>query len=125
MLNDNPADGGQAPVPEYAIMAGHLVEAVGECTCGLTEFGHLPGCGYEPVITLAELAYLLQHHREDWCVFFGGSNPDNANSAEMRDDEADARAHLKYLGGGEDSGIARRYIHNGPWTVIKEGGHVG
>lgn len=123
MPDVTPADGVQTPdpTPEYAVMAGYLVEAVDECTCGLAEFDHLPGCGYEPVITLAELTYLLQHHREYWCVFYGGPDPDNAAGTEMRDDETDAREHLQWINDSHGSGVAHRNIHYGPWTVVEGG----
>lgn len=42
---------------DMSIMNGWLVEAVGEHTCGAGAdgYGHEPGCGYVPVLNLAEL----------------------------------------------------------------------
>lgn len=114
------ADVSRAPdAPKYSIMAGHVVVAVDDCTCDASEFGHRPECGYEPVITLTELEYLLRHHREDWCVFYGGPDPDNAACTEIRDDEADAREHLQWIDGSHGRGVAVRHVHHGPWTVVE------
>lgn len=47
--DENPAD--------LSIMNGWLVESVGKHTCGagMDGYGHEPGCGYVPVLNLAEL----------------------------------------------------------------------
>lgn len=47
--NDKPAD--------LSVMNGWLVESVGKHTCGagIDGYGHEPGCGYVPVLNLAEL----------------------------------------------------------------------
>lgn len=108
--------------PSFEIMAGHLVVAVDGCTCdGGGEVPHRPECGYEPVIDLAELAYVMQHHREDWCVFYGGPDPDNAAGTETRDDEADAREHVQWIDGSHGRGVAVRSVYYGPWRVIEGG----
>jgi hypothetical protein len=48
--------------PKFEIMAGHLVVAVGRCTCDgpFDTYGHRPECGYEPVMTLDELRQALR-----------------------------------------------------------------
>jgi len=45
------------------IVAGHLVEATGECDCGGgldVGLSHKPGCGLSPLMTVAELAELVR-----------------------------------------------------------------
>lgn len=46
---------------QFAVIADHLVVNVGRCTCDgpFETYGHRPECGYEPVMTLAELAVVL------------------------------------------------------------------
>lgn len=45
----------------FAVIADHLVAHVGRCTCDgpFETYGHRPGCGYEPIMTLDELAAVL------------------------------------------------------------------
>lgn len=62
-----------------------------------------------------------QHRREEWCVFYGGPDPDNAAGTEVRDDEADAREHLQWIDGSHGRGVAMRSIYYGPWTVVEGG----
>jgi hypothetical protein len=46
---------------QFAIMADHLVVAVWRCTCDgpFETYGHRRECGYEPIMTLDELAVVL------------------------------------------------------------------
>lgn len=46
---------------QFAVIANHLVVNVGRCTCDgpFETYGHRPECGYEPIMTLDELATVL------------------------------------------------------------------
>ena len=45
------------PADRLSIVNGYLVECANECTCyGGGPYGHEPGCGYEPLVNLAELS---------------------------------------------------------------------
>lgn len=62
---------------KFAIMHGWLVVEVDGCTCdGGGEFPHRPECGYEPVIQLADLAHVIQRHRDDRRVLVQLPEPD-------------------------------------------------
>lgn len=44
----------------FDVLGGHIVVAVEGCTCDgpFETYGHRPGCGYEPVMTVAEFRTL-------------------------------------------------------------------
>jgi hypothetical protein len=46
-------------VSDYAIFGEWLAKCVDQCTCYGGEFGHEPGCGYEPVAKIAEIEAAL------------------------------------------------------------------
>lgn len=54
-----------APTPgQYSVINDWLVIAANQCTCGAGgEFGHEPGCGYEPVAKIAEIEAALANVR--------------------------------------------------------------
>jgi hypothetical protein len=111
-------------------MANHLVVAAGRCTCDgpFETYGHRPECGYEPVMTLDELAAVLAlagrtvlepaATDEQWFVWAGGPDPDNAAMRDLRDDEADAREYWQWVQTVSGSGIARRDVYYGPWEIV-------
>jgi len=56
---------------------------------------------------------------EQWCVFYGGPDPDNCAGVEFRDDQADAEEHAQWM---RESGVARRTVLHGPWVVTQVSG---
>lgn len=57
--------------------------------------------------------------QDQWFVFYGGPDPDNAAGLELRDDEDDAREHVRWLSAAEGAGIARRSVYYGPWEIVE------
>lgn len=43
----------------YAVFGDWLAKCVDQCTCYGGEFGHEPGCGYEPVAKISEIEAVL------------------------------------------------------------------
>jgi len=58
---------------------------------------------------------------QQWCVWYGGPDPDNAAGREVRDDEADAREALQWLRDDLGAGVAVRDLHITPWRVVDPG----
>jgi hypothetical protein len=131
-MTDRVGESGQTPaLPDFAVIADYLVARVDRCTCDgpFETYGHRPECGYEPVVALDELAEVLARAGrtvleqaatdEQWFVFYGGSDPDNAAGLELRDDEVDAREHLRWLNAAEGAGLARRAVCYGAWEIVE------
>jgi hypothetical protein len=114
---------------KFVIYGDWLAVDVGRCTCAAPEYGdqvlHENGCGLEQVVSLAELTYLMRNHHEDWCVFYGGPDPDNAAGLEMRDDYSDAAEHLQWIDAERGRGVAHRPVFHGPWMVVEGGDSRG
>jgi hypothetical protein len=55
---------------------------------------------------------------EQWFVWAGGPDPDNAAMRCLRDDEADAREYWQWVHTESGSGIARRSVYYGPWEIV-------
>jgi hypothetical protein len=103
---------------KFVIDGDYLCVEVDSCTCDGDSFnGHRAGCGLEPAIPLTDLEHMITNSREEWCVFYGGHDPDNAAATEIRDDENDAREYLQWLIGIQGKGIAHRTVSTGPWQV--------
>lgn len=58
---------------------------------------------------------------QQWCVWYGGPDPDNAAGREIRDDEADAREALQWLRDDLGAGVAVRDLHITPWRAVDPG----
>lgn len=43
----------------YAVFGDWLAQCVDQCTCYGGEFGHEPGCGYEPIAKISEVLAAL------------------------------------------------------------------
>jgi hypothetical protein len=56
--------------------------------------------------------------QEQWFVWAGGPDPDNAAMCALRDDEADAREYWQWVHTASGSGIARRDVYFGPWEIV-------
>lgn len=60
---------------------------------------------------------------QQWCVWYGGPDPNNAAGVETRDDEQDAREALEWLRSDHGSGVAVRDLTVWPWRAV-DGGEV-
>lgn len=49
-----------------------------------------------------------------WCVFYGGPDPENAAGVGIADEEAYAREQQQWF---IESGVASRSVTYGPWVV--------
>jgi len=65
---------------------------------------------------LAELGYTIvgQSNETQWCVFYGGPDPDNCAGSEYSDEQAEVEESAQWL---IESGVARRTVTYGPWEV--------
>lgn len=52
--------------------------------------------------------------RDEWCVFYGGPDPDNAAGVHVTEDQADAEEMAEWF---RESGVACRTIYVAPWEV--------
>jgi hypothetical protein len=50
-----------------------------------------------------------------WCVFWGGPDPDNCAGLEITDELAAAEENVQWR---VEAGIARRTVTYGPWEVV-------
>lgn len=57
---------------------------------------------------------------EEWVVFYGGPDPDNAAGVEQCDDEADAREHVQWVVHDQGRGVACRHVFYGSWILAAE-----
>ncbi len=58
----------------------------------------------------------------EWCVFWGGPDPDIADEVNVRDDREDAESFAKCLDPRVGVGVASRAVTYGPWRVETPGG---
>lgn len=56
-----------------------------------------------------------QPHHVEWCLFWGGPDPDNSAGYDTYDDEVDCEERIQYMGA---AGYARRTIYAGSWQVV-------
>lgn len=50
-----------------------------------------------------------------WCVFYGGPDPDNCAGREITDEQAVAEEDVQWR---VEAGIARRTVTYGPWELV-------
>ena len=111
---------------KLAIMYGWLVENVGEHTCGgygpESNYLHEPTCGFEPIMTVEDLAALLTARGKsatEWGAEWsdGGYCPASQVrwAAGARDDEGFVREHARMWG----TRPIRRQV--GPWVYADTG----
>lgn len=59
------------------------------------------------------------HTHEQWCIWYGGPDPDNSAGLHQCDDEDHAREWLQWYWSDLGSGIARRTVTCSPWVVVE------
>lgn len=52
---------------------------------------------------------------EEWCLFWGGPDPDNCAGFDTYDDEVECEERVQYMGA---CGYARRTVYAGSWRVV-------
>lgn len=52
-----------------------------------------------------------------WCVFYGGPDPDNCVGLDHYDDERDCQHKIKYM---INAGYARQQLYTGEWEVVHQ-----
>lgn len=57
---------------------------------------------------------------QQWAVWFGGADANNAAEVMVRDDEADAREFLQWVDGDQGAGVAVRDLVISQWRAIEE-----
>jgi hypothetical protein len=55
---------------------------------------------------------------QQWCVWYGGPDPDNAAGVEIYGDEAEAREAFEWYRSDLGSGVAVRDVTISPWRVV-------
>jgi hypothetical protein len=53
--------------------------------------------------------------KEQWCIFYGGPDPDNCAGSRLVDEEVDAEEEIQFM---IDAGIACRTVTYGPWRIV-------
>lgn len=78
----------------YAVFGDWLAQSVEQCTCYGGEFGHEPGCGYEPLIKITEPAAIAELRAQAQAVATG-------NDVERIPDAVDLLTLLDEISGGK------------------------
>jgi hypothetical protein len=58
-------------------------------------------------------------HETEWCVWYGGDDPNECAGRLVDDDEGSAGEMVQWIVGGR---LAYRTVHLGPWTAVADHG---
>ena len=60
------------------------------------------------------IGHVIESTEPEWCVFYGGPDPENAAGVQRAYEEAAAREDAHWF---IESGVATRLVAHGPWIV--------
>lgn len=88
-----------------------------ECRRVVTHVLHGGRFGLNQGYVMLSLAPVIELLRPEWCVFYGGPDPENVAGRMVYADPAEAEEMVQWV---RSAGLACRGLYATPWTVVQE-----